>query len=865
MTGPADQFPVDLTSCDAEPIHIPGAIQPFGFLLSVNADWLVVRASENVQDFLGVDHQEVCGRPVETHLSQTLVHDIRSRLQVAGGAGIVERLFGQRLAPGGARFDIAVHQSGSEVILEFEPSGAEVTAPLAVLRTMTGRIERQSGLPAVYREVARQVRGLTGFDRVMIYRFDDDGAGEVIAEAATYGIPPFLGLRYPASDIPVQARALYERNYLRLIADVDAKPVPILPALSPEGAALDLSMSVLRSVSPIHTEYLRNMGVRTSMSISILQRGKLWGLIACHHRTAKHVDLEIRSTAELFGQMFSYLLDTRLREDEIQYDAQAEAIHDRIAFAFAEPNASLVNMPDFLASAGDFIPADGIGVYCADEIRLTGITPTRDEFREIVTFLNKTASGHVFATHRLGEVFPPAADYVMRAAGLLSIPISRTPRDYLVFFRRETVSTVTWAGEPAKPEALGQKGARLTPRKSFEAWRETVRNQSRRWSQRELRAAESLRLTLIELVLKMTESARADHQASQQSQEVLIAELNHRVRNILGLVRGLVSQSAASAGDMRAFIDGLDHRIGSLARAQEQLSCTNNMPASLHDLLRFTTSTYSELENRLTLSGPDVLLQPKAYTAMALLIHELVTNARKYGALSTPGGRIAITTSVDEKRNIAVTWSESGGPPVTRPKRRGFGSTLIEQLIPFEMNGISKPNFLPQGFELDMLLPAAVADAAAPRAPIVPSPETEPPPVNTADLRELLRTTLVVEDNLFIALDTEDMLGALGAGRIVIAKSIAEARTVIAQEKFSFALVDVNLGTENSLPVARLLLAGKVPFAFGTGYGERLGLPEPMANTEIVAKPYQRTALTAVLMRIVEGLRGRQPVRDQEA
>ena len=177
--------------------------------------------------------------------------------------------------------------------MEFEPSGEQPMSPLAVLRAMTMRVERQTSLASIYREVARQVRGLTGFDRVMVYRFDDDGAGEVVAEAANHGLAPFLGLRYPASDIPAQARALYERNYLRIIADVDAPAIPIVPALSPEGAALDLTMSTLRSVSPIHLEYLRNMGVGASMSISIIVDGELWGLIACHHYSPRVLPMSV--------------------------------------------------------------------------------------------------------------------------------------------------------------------------------------------------------------------------------------------------------------------------------------------------------------------------------------------------------------------------------------------------------------------------------------------------------------------------------------------------------------------------------------------------------------------------------------------
>lgn len=841
--------PPGLTACDREPIHILGEIQPFGFLLSVNADWLVARASENVEKFIGIGHAQVVGQSAESCLSALLLHQIRGRLQVAGGMGVVERLYGQRLSPGGARFDIAIHQSGREVILEFEPSSGEPTAPLAVLRTMALRVERQSTLTAVYREVARQVRGLTGFDRVMVYRFDEDGAGEVVAEALNHGLPPYLGLRYPASDIPAQARALYEKNYLRIIADVDAVPVSIIPSLSPEGDPLDLTMSSLRSVSRIHIEYLRNMGVQTSMSISVLQGGRLWGLIACHHGTARHINLEVRSTAELFGQMFSYLLDSRARQEEVEYEVHASEIHNRIATAFSDPAASLRDMPEFISGVGDFISADGIGVFCAGEITLSGVAPTRDEFLDLVRFLNKTASGRVFSTHKLAEIFPPAANYAAKSAGVLSIPISRLPRDYLVFFRREVVETVMWAGQPVK--TASPQASDLTPRKSFEAWQEVFRNRSERWSKRELRAAESLRVTLIELVLRMSENAEASYRASQQSQEVLIAELNHRVRNILGLVRGLVSQSASTANDIALFVDSIDQRIGSLARAHDLLSSNNGKSASLHDLLRFEIATYSELESRLVLAGPDILLPPKSFTAMALVVHELATNARKYGALSTTGGIVTVETSLDKVHNILVSWRESGGPGVLQPTRRGFGSTLIEQLIPFEMNGMSNPQFLPAGFVLDVLLPAAMAEAVQVAAISGTAQEAALTAVEEKALVQLLHTCLVVEDNLFIALDAEDMLRSLGAAKVVIANSIAEAQAAISREAFSFALLDVNLGSDNSLPIARILIPSGVPFAFGTGYGEALALPDAMTSTPIVSKPYHRVALMKVLIGMV--------------
>jgi light-regulated signal transduction histidine kinase (bacteriophytochrome) len=842
--------PTALTGCDVEPIHLLGAIQPIGFLLTMSAEGIVLRASANARSYLGLPGREIVGRPIANFLSADLLHDLRGRLQLAAGAGVVERLFGQRLAPEGPLFDVAAHFSGCEAVLEFEPSTGSTRNDISILRSIVARLERHASSQPLFNEAARQVRSLTGFDRVMVYRFDEDGAGEVVAESADREMQPYLGLRYPASDIPVQARALYRRNFLRLIVDVDAERIPVRPMLSPEGEPLDLSMSVLRSVSPIHLEYLRNMGVRASMSISIVQGDRLWGLIACHHREPKYLNFQMRTTAELFGQMFSYMLDARQHARETADDIRTRAIHDRIASAFAASDASFGGIPGFLVGISDYVAADGIGLYRAGEISTTGVTPTREEFLQLVKFLNRTASGRVFATNHLGEAFPPALDYPMRAAGLLSIPISRMPRDYLVFFRREIEKTVSWAGQPAKLSTVGPNGVRLTPRKSFEAWRETVKNRSERWSKAELRAAEALRLTLVELVLRITETAQAGHTAAEQTQELLIAELNHRVRNVLGLVRGLVSQSAATAADVRALADGLNHRIGSLARAHDLLTSSDWKATSLRSLLKVEIETYGEVEGRLTFIGPDVLLQPTAFTPVILVVHELVTNARKYGALSVAAGKISLTTSADEIGNVSIAWREIGGPRVTAPSRRGFGSILLEQAIPFELSGVSAPRYLADGFCLDITLPAAVARCLESSSRTIATGDAARPSSNRNALHELLTCCLLVEDNLFIAMDAEDMLRSLGAADVIIAKSVSEGLAALDKRQISFALLDINLGSENSLPIARRLREKRVLFAFGTGYGDGLSLGEDFAHAPLVGKPYNRASFSKTLEQI---------------
>ena len=300
MTERQGEFEVDLTNCDREPIHALGAVQPFGFLLALSTDWLVKRASANLGEFLGVAAEDALGTSAIDHLGEAAVHALRNRLTVLRGPDAVERLFGVSVADG-RRFDFAVHMTGDTIVVEGEPSDPDSgTDAASAIRAMMSRLDGTADNAAFFREGARQVRALTGFDRVMVYRLDTDGSGVVEAEAARSGIGSFLHLRYPASDIPQQARKLYLRTPFRIIADVDAAPVPIVPRLDERGAPIDLSLSVTRSVSPIHIEYLKNMGVHASMSISIIVEGKLWGLFACHHYAGPRCPtFERRSIAEL--------------------------------------------------------------------------------------------------------------------------------------------------------------------------------------------------------------------------------------------------------------------------------------------------------------------------------------------------------------------------------------------------------------------------------------------------------------------------------------------------------------------------------------------------------------------------------------
>jgi light-regulated signal transduction histidine kinase (bacteriophytochrome) len=426
---------VDLTNCDREPIHILGAIQPIGFLIALTSDWIIARVSANIAEFIGRAPDDLLGRPLGDVFPPTVVHDLRNRTAMLRGTDAVERLFEYEIVEGKAAFDICIHLSGGQVVIEAEPATGEYGDAAGMVRSMITRLDQCGDFPTFFREGARQVRALIGFDRVMVYRFAPDGSGEVVAEAAKPGIGKFIGLRYPASDIPAQARELYKRNLLRVITDVNATPVPIVPQRDEAGKPLDLSLSMLRSVSPIHIEYLKNMGVGASMSISIIVDGKLWGLFACHHYGPRCPTFERRSVAELFAQMFSLRLESRERQETVEFERRARDISDQLLGAVAS-DETLLKDPDWLADIlTHAIPAEGVGVWIAGSYAFSGVTPPTEDFRRIIRALNGTAAGRVFATDHIGSVVDGAAAFASAAAGMLAIPISRSPRDYGVLFR----------------------------------------------------------------------------------------------------------------------------------------------------------------------------------------------------------------------------------------------------------------------------------------------------------------------------------------------------------------------------------------------------------------------------------------------
>lgn len=853
-----EDAPVDLTNCDREPIHLLGAVQPFGFLIALSHDWIVRRTSANLAEFLGIDPQDALGLSVVDLLGQDAVHTLRNRMTLLRGDDAVERVFGVEARNGG-RYDFAMHVSGADIVLEGEACDDSAQGDTAsTIRAMIARLDATDGLPGFYREGARQVRALTGFDRVMVYRFDQDGSGTVVAEAVRGGLGSFLDLRYPASDIPKQARALYLRTPFRIIADIGAAPSPIVPQLDERGEPLDLSLSILRSVSPIHIEYLQNMGVGASLSISIIVEGRLWGLFACHHYGPRRPGFERRSIAELFGQMFAFKLESRERKAMANYEIAARSASDRLLAAIAG-NKQLLDNPDFLGEMlATTIPCDGIAIWLDGKVAYSGQTPPPDAIPQIARRLNAMTSGRIFATDHLAGLLPNADAYADRGAGLLALPISRTPRDYVLLFRQEKVRSVSWAGNPHKPASWGPNGTRLSPRGSFDLWREEVRGRAEPFTDAELRVAEMLRGSLIEVVLRLSDDAQEERRRAAERQELLIAELNHRVRNILSLIRGLVRQSRDPHADTATYMSMLEGRIEALARAHDQITQDNWSPAPLRRLIETEAAAYlGGRASSLHLSGEPLLLSPQAFSTLALVLHELMTNSAKYGALSDSGS-VNVEWRLDDAGDLNIEWREQGGPPVRAPTRQGFGTTIIQRSVPYDLGGTAEIRYALNGLELDLCIPSRHVSVGK-QAQAAQQELSQDDPRDSAVTREtpaIEGVALLVEDSLIIAMDAEDILTAIGAERVVTAAGVEQALTEIEREKFAVAVLDFNLGNETSLPVAEALYARGVPFIFATGYGEQLSLPPALADVGILQKPYTALNLRRLVGEAVDRGRG---------
>jgi PAS domain S-box-containing protein len=497
----------DLTNCERELIHLAGSIQPHGVLLVLDEATLAIQQlSRNVPALLGETVEMLLGRSLD-HVSPVLAAQLRPLLAA-------ERL--DRPAPLRCRFTAP---DGTEHILEgmlhrVPAQGLvlelESVAPLLEafdldslprrLQGIIAEIASATSLDLLCQTMASEIKGLIGYDRVMVYRFDPDGHGEVVAEAREAELEPYLGLHYPSSDIPQRARDLYLRNRVRVLADTGDVAVPLVPRLSPAtGTDLDLSMSVLRSLSPIHIEYLCNMGVTGTLVASLMKDGRLWGLVSCHHYAPRRLPYQLRAACELLSDVFS----TRLAALEATAVAHSILMVPRVEKQMVETASASGDWHQalfgVLRSLMPTFGAAGGALLYEGQVLTIGNVPGTEDLSRLAAWIAEESSGPLFHAAAIARREPTFAHLAGVASGVLALRIAPTRLDYVLWFRREQLQTVRWAGNPNKP-VTGDDPNHLSPRRSFAVWTEQVRNTAREWTEQELALAQLLQTSIFDTI-----------------------------------------------------------------------------------------------------------------------------------------------------------------------------------------------------------------------------------------------------------------------------------------------------------------------------------------------------------------------------
>lgn len=838
-----------ISNCNREPIHIPGCIQPFGALIATDQKLeYVSHASTNLEAFLGVSGQDALGQAVPAILNEQVTHNLRN------GAGH-PTITSQRECVGSyvighQTFDVSLHRSDNHYLIELEKIPAEnpqSQAAFVKARLLLARLQETTDTSSLLQLAVEDLQWVTGFDRVMAYQFLPDGAGEVVAEVKNDDLDPYLGLRYPASDIPEQVRAIALKMPIRAIADIQDQPADLLAA-DPERAPLDLSLTHVRAVSPIHVEYLANMGVQSAMNLAIIVRGKLWGLIAFHHNSSKLLSPDYRTTCELFGQLFSLKLQQVLEEERFNTRKRNSSALSQVANELKTSSSFTQTVTALGSKLCTLLSAQGMAVVSQKGVEIYQEAPSQKIVLELVQQVLSTSAPDLVPFETLRQLDQIDLAQLGKSAGALVLGISPIDQVFVIFFRNEIIYDVRWAGSPKKEIVQGSYGPRLQPRASFAEYRETVVGQCQPWSSTDSEVALELRMSLMQLLaIRQGDVQQQDWLRQQRQQDLLIAELNHRVKNILALVRSISRQTRESTATIEEYTVLLDRRIAALAYAHDLIAGEGLEWPSLHTLLSIEFRPYlADKDQQVSMAGAEVGLKANFVPMFALVIHELVTNSAKYGALSVSTGKVDIRW-MEQDGGLAFYWRESGGPGVFPPKRRGFGRTLIERAIPFEFEGEASIRFPISGVQVDFWLPEHLILLQADEHEGSTHPTPDLPPQEKENIAHGSGRVLIVEDNMLLALEMENTLKSLDFTQIDTAPRVKQAFKLLNQEDYILGILDVNLKDENSFVVAEQLLDRQIPFLFATGYDSNFIMPAHLSQMKMLKKPIDKEQLDAAI------------------
>ncbi|WP_207486024.1 histidine kinase dimerization/phosphoacceptor domain -containing protein [Arenibaculum pallidiluteum] len=706
VEGRARAEDIDLDICAREPIHIPGSIQPQGVLLVVDPATLRVSvASANAETAFGQEAAVLLGRP----LAELLGSDFAAAVQQAAVAGAIpgDHPYRQTVTLAGRRQDTVSHLHGGKVLIELEPAPAPEDFPSpqhADLQEAVSRLRDAASVFALGQVLAETARSLTGFERVVVYRFDEDWHGEAVAEDRSAGMQPLLGLRFPASDIPAQARDLYTRSRSRFVVDRDYVPVPLVG--SPDAAApVDLSFAQLRSLSPVHLEYQRNLGVNGSMSVAVMTAGRLWGLLIGHHRRPHYVAPEARLAVRILADTFALRLQEL--EGQIAWDRQQRhlEVQSRLLCQMAGSDDWVAALAAGETTILDLFGAGGAAVVWDGKATPIGETPLPDAILELAAWLrHRPFQGRIFFTDRLPHEHPAFASYARVASGVLAAAVNESRETMLLWFRPEVVGTVVWSGDPRKP--LADEGSGLVlPRRSFERWVEERAGISASWPRWHADIARTLTGAIEDVILRhqrkvrelqdkqraLTESVAAQRELLDQK-DLLAREIDHRVKNSLQIVASILQMQGRRVRDeeARQALVEAQGRVMGISRVHESLFRSTDarlvdLGQTVRNLCNDLAAMAGPLRHLAATVEPGIHVDSAVAVSLALVTAELVTNAFKYAYAPDEDGGVAVSVArsqdaamillrvADQGRGLPPDWHEHGSD--------GLGMRLVQGML----------------------------------------------------------------------------------------------------------------------------------------------------------------------------------------
>jgi two-component system, chemotaxis family, sensor kinase Cph1 len=674
-----------------QPIHLSGSIQPHGLLLALNAQLKIWQVSNNTPKYLGKQPQELLGQPLSCLLASQQIAAIKQCLKKKIGSVTILKI--PIKTPNGERyFDGIAHRTTNAVILELEPRDSNDEVSFldfqALMSEAIAHLQNTSNLEEFLHLVATEYRKITAFDRVMVYQFDEQGAGSVVAEAKREDLPPYLGLHYPATDIPELARQLYMQCLLRFIPDLTAQSVELISQDAPNTIPVDLSWSVLRSVDSCCITYHQNMGVTAILVIALIKNQQLWGLISCHHQTPKYLSYEMRKICEFLGQIVSLELGHKVIHSQLDYEVKLKSLQSEFVELISQADnfidALVKPQPSLLA----LVSATGAAVCLDNEITLVGETPDVEQVRSLITWIDNQINQRIFATNSLPKLYPEAIQYKDIASGLLLLRISQIQRYYILWFRPEVLQTINWAGNPNTSIQTNTDGSvTLCPRTSFEKWQEIVQLTSLPWKQCEIDNALALKGAIVGIVLSKAEELAKINQELERSNRELASFAYAASHDLKEPLRGIYNFSTILIEDYAQVLDedGLDY-------LQTVIALSVRMETLINSLLRLSqlgqtephlqTTNLNELLNQvidvINASRQDAQLNihiPRPLPTVhcdSVLINEvfsnLIINALKYNDKPEPLIEIGFLTK-QESHNLLKTFSY----PVFYVKDNGIG------------------------------------------------------------------------------------------------------------------------------------------------------------------------------------------------